>query len=73
MKLIIALAATGIVSSLAVITPAQAQNSACVEKCNREIAYSRGGPQDIRSVAIRRNACRQACPAAAGQGGSKKK
>jgi hypothetical protein len=32
MKLIIALAAAGIVSSLAVITPAQAQNSACVEK-----------------------------------------
>jgi hypothetical protein len=31
MKLIIALAAAGIVSSLAVITPAQAQNSACVE------------------------------------------
>ena len=73
MKLIIALAAAGIVSSLAVITPAQSQNSACVEKCNREIAYSRGGPQDIRSVGSRRSACIQACPAAAGQGGSKKK
>jgi hypothetical protein len=73
MKLIIALAAAGIVSSLAVITPAQAQNSACVEKCNRENAYSRGGPQDIRSVGSRRSACIQACPAAAGQGGSKKK
>ena len=58
MKLIIALAAAGIVSSLAVITPAQAQkNSACVEKCDREIAYSRGGPQDIRSVGNRRSAC----------------
>jgi hypothetical protein len=74
MKLIIALAAAGIVSSLAVTTPALAQkNSACVEKCNREIAYSRGGPQDIRSVGNRRSACIQACPAAAEQGGSKKK
>ena len=64
MKLIIALAAAGIVSSLTVM-PAQAQKDpACIEKCNRENAYSRGGPQDIRSVGSRRGACIQACPAA---------
>jgi hypothetical protein len=37
MKLIIAIAAAGIVSSLTVITPANAQKDpACMEKCNRD-------------------------------------
>ena len=46
MKLIIALAAAGIVSSLTVITPANAQKDpACMEKCNRDNRVEGGGRQ----------------------------
>jgi hypothetical protein len=67
MKLIIALAAAGLVSSLNAIapTPAHAQKDpACVEKCNRENKPARGGPQQIRSNASQTGACVAACPAA---------
>jgi hypothetical protein len=67
MKLIIALAAAGLVSSLTAIapTPANAQKDpACVEKCNRESKPARGGPQQIRSNASRTGECVAACPAA---------
>ena len=46
MKLIIAIAAAGIVSSLTVITPAKAQKDpACMEKCNRDNRVEGGGRQ----------------------------
>jgi hypothetical protein len=64
MKLIIALAAAGLVSSLTAM-PAHAQKDpACVEKCNRESKPARGGPQQIRSNASQTGACVAACPAA---------
>jgi hypothetical protein len=66
MKLIIALAAAGLVSSLTAITPATAQKDpACIDKCNREASGARGA-MDARSAGFRRSACVQACPAAAG-------
>jgi hypothetical protein len=67
MKLIIALAAAGLVSSLTAIapTPAHAQKDpACVEKCNRENKIARGGPMQHRSNASRIGACVATCPAA---------
>ena len=65
MKLIIALAAAGLVSSLTTIapTPAHAQKDpACVEKCNRENKTAGGGPMQARSNASRIGACTAACP-----------
>jgi hypothetical protein len=68
MKLILALAAAGMMSSLVVATPANAQKDpACMEKCNRANpeasrpggAGSSGGGQAIR-------ACIAACPRAKG-------
>ena len=67
MKLIIALAAAGLVSCLTAIalTPAHAQKDpACIEKCNRESKPARGGPQQIRSNASTTGTCVAACPAA---------
>ena len=55
MKLIIAVAAAGIVSSLTVITPAQAQKDpACVEKCNRENKVD--GHRDVPRPVVARGA-----------------
>ena len=63
MKLIIAVAAAGIVSSLSVM-PAQAQKDpACIEKCNREHKVEGGGRQ-VRGTGQLIRACTQACPAA---------
>jgi hypothetical protein len=71
MKLIIALAAAGIVSSLTVITPAQAQKDpACIEKCNRDNKVEGGGRQ-VRGTGQLIRACTQACPAAKAGGKAK--
>jgi hypothetical protein len=71
MKLIIAVAAAGIVSSLTVITPAQAQKDpACVEKCNRENKVEGGGRQ-VRGTGQLIRACTSACPAAKASGKAK--
>jgi hypothetical protein len=65
MKLIIALAAAGIVSSLTVITPANAQKDpACTEKCNRDNKVEGGGRQ-ARGTGQLIRACVSACPPAA--------
>ena len=64
MKLIIALAAAGLVLSLTTPAHAQQKDPACVEKCNRESKPARGGPQQIRSNASQTGACVAACPAA---------
>jgi hypothetical protein len=74
MKLIIALAAGGLVSSLTTIapTPAHAQKDpACVEKCNRENKTAGGGPMQVRSNASRIGACTAACPPAKASGKTK--
>ena len=61
MKLIIALAAAGIVSSLIVITPANAQKDpACTEKCNRDNKVEGGGRQ-ARGTGKLIRACVSAC------------
>jgi hypothetical protein len=66
MKLIVAFAAAGLVSSLTPITPANAQKDpACVEKCNRENKAAGGGMQ-VRGTAERIRACLAACPKASG-------
>jgi hypothetical protein len=71
MKLIIAVAAAGIVSSLTVITPAQAQKDpACVEKCNRENKVEGGGRQ-VRGTGQLIRSCTSACPAAKASGKAK--
>src|SRR3954468_20397124 len=65
MKLIIALAAAGLVSSLTTIAPTLAhaqKDPACVEKCNRENKTAGGGPMQVRSNASRIGACTAACP-----------
>jgi hypothetical protein len=67
MKLIIAVAAAGLVLSLTAMAPTQAhaqKDPACVEKCHRESKPARGGPQQIRSNASTTGACVAACPAA---------
>jgi hypothetical protein len=64
MKVVIALAAAGVVSSLAMATPASAQKDpACTEKCNRENKAS-GGGMPVRGTAERIRACITACPRA---------
>jgi len=64
MKLIIALAAAGIVSSLTAITPAHAQKDpACVEKCNRDNKAA-GGVRQVRGTSQLIKACISACPSA---------
>jgi hypothetical protein len=73
MKLIIALAAAGLVSSLTTIapTPAHAQKDpACTEKCNRENKAS-GGGMPVRGTAERIRACITACPPAKASGKTK--
>ena len=66
MKLIIALAAVGFVSTLTVPTPASAQKDpACMEKCNRSNIAAGGGMQ-ARSTAQAVRACIAGCPKAAG-------
>jgi hypothetical protein len=73
MKLIIAVATTAIVSSLTVITPAQAQNKdpACIEKCNRDNKVEGGGRQ-VRGTGQLIRTCISACPAAAKASGKAK-
>ena len=72
MKVVIALAAAGFVSSLAMTTPAGAQKDpACVEKCNRENKTAGGGPMQVRSNASRIGACTAACPPAKASGKTK--
>jgi len=71
MKLIVAIAAAGILSSLTVM-PAHAQKDpACVEKCNRENKVEGGGRQ-VRGTSELIRSCISACPAAA-KAGSKAK
>jgi hypothetical protein len=71
MKLIIALAAAGIVSSLTVITPAIAQKDpACMEKCNRDNRVEGGGRQ-ARGTGQLIRACVSACPPAKASGKAK--
>src|SRR5262245_23317959 len=67
MKLIIALAAAGLVSSLTVIapTPANAQKDpTCIEKCNRANPRNPGLFNQQQATAARN--CIQACPKAGG-------
>jgi hypothetical protein len=67
MKLIISLAAAGLVSSLTVIGPANAQKDpACMEKCNRNLKTAGGGLQ-TKGTAQAVRACIQACPKATGK------
>jgi hypothetical protein len=67
MKLIIALAATGFVSSLMMATPASAQKDpACIEKCNRDNKVAGGGRQ-ARGTGQAISACIAGCPAAKGK------
>jgi hypothetical protein len=71
MKVVIALAAVGFVSSLAMTTPASAQkDAACTEKCNRENKAA-GGGMPVRGTAERIRACITACPRAATSGKTK--
>ena len=64
MKLIIALAAAAIVSSLTAITSAHAQKDpACIEKCNRDHKAA-GGTRQVRGTGQLIRACVSACPAA---------
>jgi hypothetical protein len=66
MKLILALAAAGMMSSLVIATPAHAQKDpACTEKCNRENSTS-GGGMPVRGTGERIRACITACPRAKG-------
>ena len=69
MKLIIALAAATVASSLTAITPANAQKDpACTEKCNREHKVAgAGGAMLERGTAQRIRACLAACPKASGK------
>jgi hypothetical protein len=65
MKLIVAFAAFGLVSTLTAITPANAQKDpACIEKCNRENKTA-GGSMPVRGTAERIRGCIAACPKAA--------
>ena len=72
MKLVIALAVAGFVSSLTAIAPtpakAQQKDPACVEKCNRENKTAGGGPMQVRSNAGRIGPCMAACPPAKASG-----
>jgi hypothetical protein len=64
MKIIFALAAAVILSSLTTIAPANAQKDpACMEKCNRENKAS-GGSMPVRGEAQRVRACIAGCPKA---------
>ena len=66
MKLIVALAAAGLVSWLTAITPANAQKDpACMEKCNRDNKIA-GGAMQVRGTPQRIRACVSACPKASG-------
>jgi len=66
MKLIVAFAAVGLVSTLTAITPANAQKDpACIEKCNRENKTA-GGSMPVRGTAERIRGCIAACPKAGG-------
>ena len=64
MKLTIALAAAGIVSSLMVVAPATAQKDpACTEKCIRDNQVPGGGTQKKGTAQLIR-ACLAGCPKA---------
>jgi hypothetical protein len=64
MKFLIALATAGILSSLTVITPANAQKDpACTEKCNRQNTAA-GGTQQTRGTGEAIRACIASCPPA---------
>jgi hypothetical protein len=64
MKMLFALAAAGLVSTLMVMTPASAQKDpACMEKCNRDNPRTDPGLfQQQRGTAVRN--CIQTCPKA---------
>jgi hypothetical protein len=65
MKLIFALAAAGLISTLTVPTPASAQKDpACIEKCNRDNKVAGGGRQ-VRGTAELVRSCIAGCPKAA--------
>jgi hypothetical protein len=67
MKMILALTAAAVLSSLTAITPANAQKDpACMEKCNRENKAS-GGSMPVRGEAQRVRACIAGCPNASGK------
>jgi hypothetical protein len=62
MKLIFALAAAGLISTLTMPTPASAQKDpACIEKCNRSNVASGGGRQ-VRGTAELVRSCIAGCP-----------
>jgi hypothetical protein len=64
MKLVLALAAAGIMSMLTAIAPANAQkDSACIEKCNRSNLTAGGGRQSSGTAQAIRG-CIAACPKA---------
>jgi hypothetical protein len=64
MKLIVALAAAAVISTLTAITPATAQKDpTCIEKCNRDNPEAtRPGGSRATGSALR--SCIQACPKA---------
>jgi hypothetical protein len=65
MKLIVALAAAAVISTLTAITPATAQKDpTCIEKCNRDNPGSTSATKRGVGGAVR--ACIQACPKAKG-------
>jgi hypothetical protein len=71
MKIIIAVAAAAVASTLMAITPANAQKDpACIEKCNRDNKVAGGGRQ-ARGTGQAINACVAACPAAKTSGKAK--
>jgi hypothetical protein len=72
MKIIIAVAAAAVASTLMAITPANAQKdpAACIEKCNRDNKVAGGGRQ-ARGTGQAINACVAACPAAKTSGKAK--
>jgi hypothetical protein len=66
MKLIVALAAAAVISTLTAITPATAQKDpTCIEKCNRDNPGATQ-PGTKRGVGGAIRACIQACPKAKG-------
>jgi hypothetical protein len=67
LKLIVAVAAAAVISTLTAVTPATAQKEpACIEKCNRDNAgYATGsGSTRNRGTAQQIRACIAACPKA---------
>jgi hypothetical protein len=72
MRIIIALAAAGVLSAMTAITPANAQKDpACAEKCRRDNQSAGGGRQAAGTGQLVR-ACIAGCPPAAKASGKAK-